>query len=338
MADSRFFARQGPFSLGELAAAGEASLATGVDPDTKITDVGPLDTDSTSILSFFHNKKYLDQLAVSQAAACVLEEKYAAKAAEGMALLISEDPHRSFALIAQLFYPEETADPAIDDSAIIHPSAVIAEGCEIRAGAIVQAGAEIGANSKIKENAVIGKNCVIGEACVIGENVTISHTIMGDRCVVLAGAVLGQRGYGFAMGAKGFVNIPQVGRVVVGNDVEIGANTTIDRGSQGDTIIGDSCMLDNLVQIGHNAQMGHHCVIVAHCSLAGSVKLGNFVVMGGHSSVNGHTNVADGTQLGPMSGIMSDTKPGDKLGGAPAIDLKEYWRRQIAIAKLTRKK
>lgn len=303
-----------------------------------IADVGPLTTSDEDVLSFFHNKKYLDQLSDTRASACVLEAKYADKASRDMALLISDDPHRSFALIAQLFYPEETAEAAIDETAIIHPSASLGENCEIQEGVVIRKGATIGSNTKIKSNAVIGENSVVGDNCLIGEQVSISHTIMGDRCMVLAGAKIGQRGYGFAMGAKGFVKIPQTGSVVIGNDVEIGANTTIDRGSQGDTIIGDSCMLDNLVQIGHNAQMGRNCVIVAHCSLAGSVKLGNFVVMGGHSSVNGHTNVADGTQLGPMSGIMSDTKPGDKLGGAPAIDLKEYWRRQIAVAKLTRKK
>jgi UDP-3-O-[3-hydroxymyristoyl] glucosamine N-acyltransferase len=338
MADSIFFAPKGPFTLAELARIAEAELVNAPNNALEFANIGPLSNSDSSIVSFLHNRKYVAELEVSSAGACVLAPAHVEKAPPGMALLVSRDPHRSFALIGQAFFPEELAVPGISDDAIIHASASIGEGCEIEEGAVVRSGAVIGPRTKIKCNAVIGRGVVLGDDCVIGENVSISHSLIGNRVVVLAGAQIGQRGFGFAMSAAGFVKVPQVGRVVVGNDVEIGANTTIDRGSAQDTIIGDGCMLDNLVQIGHNARMGKNCVLVAHCSLAGSVKLGDFVVMGGHSSVNGHVFVADGTQIGPMSGVMGDTSPGDKIGGAPAVDLKEFWRRQVAIAKLTRKK
>jgi UDP-3-O-[3-hydroxymyristoyl] glucosamine N-acyltransferase len=176
---------------------------------------------------------------------------------------------------------------------------------------------------------VIGDGVTMDDDCVVGAGASISHTLIGARAYIYAGARIGQDGFGFASGPNGHLRIPQLGRVVIGNDVEIGANSTIDRGAGPDTVIGDGCMIDNLVQIGHNVQMGRGCVIVSQVGISGSTKLGDYVVIGGQTGLAGHLNIGSGVRIAAKSGVHSSIPAGLEMAGIPAVPVRE-WRRQIA--------
>ena len=214
----------------------------------------------------------------------------------------------------------------------MHPSARIEEGARIEAGAIIGREAQVGRGSTIAAGAVIGYRVTIGRGCYIGPGATVAHALVGDRVILHAGVRIGQDGFGFAMGAEGHLKVPQIGRVIIQDDVEIGANTTIDRGALKDTIIGEGTKIDNLVQIGHNVVIGRHCVIVAQVGISGSTELGDFVVMGGQSGVVGHVKIGAGAQIAGASHVKDDVPPGARMGGTPAVPLRDY-ARQIAILK-----
>ncbi|MBO6783159.1 MAG: UDP-3-O-(3-hydroxymyristoyl)glucosamine N-acyltransferase, partial [Alphaproteobacteria bacterium] len=200
----------------------------------------------------------------------------------------------------------------------------------------VEAGARLGARVTVGAGAVVGRGVSVGDGTSIGANASLSHCDIGARCQIHDGARIGTRGFGFDMSPEGHLDVPQLGRVIVGDEVEIGANSTIDRGSGPDTVIGDGCKIDNLVQIGHNVRMGQGCVVVAQAGVAGSATLQDFVVLAAQSGVGGHLTIAPGTQLAARSGIMRDTEPGAKLAGNPAIPAKEYFRQMAVLAKLAK--
>lgn len=338
MADPRFFSRQGPYSLSSLAGIAGAELAPEADPDLQIDDVAPLSAAGPRQISFLDNKKYMDEFRASRAAACIVEPGIAKDAPAGMALLVSERPYRAYAYVAQAFYPD---DNAVEDNrarAIVDSSAQIGEGVRIGACAVIGANTVIGDGAQIGPGAVVDKGVTIGASTKIGANATLSHCDLGARCLIHPGVRIGQRGFGFDMSAKGHVDVPQLGRVVVGDEVEIGANATIDRGSGPDTVIGDGTKIDNLVQIGHNVQIGRNCVVVAQAGVAGSATLQDFVVLAAQSGVAGHITVGAGTQLAARSGIMRDTEPGARLAGNPAIPAKEYFRQFALLAKLAKER
>ena len=337
MADPRFFRNHGPLKLGDLARAAGAELGPNADPDMLIQDVAPLDIAGPETLSFLDNPKYVESFRESKAGACVVAEKFAGDAPSGMALLLSERPYRSYAHIAHAFYP--VAHPQTSDhhpSAVIDPTAVIGEGCAIGANAVISARAELGDRTMIGAGAVIGEAVTIGAETEIGANSSLSHCEIGGRCLLHPGVRIGQRGFGFDMSPEGHLDVPQLGRVIVGNDVEIGANSCIDRGSGPDTVVGDGCKIDNLVQIGHNVRLGKGCVVVAQSGIAGSAHLEDFVVLAAQSGVAGHIRIAPGTQIAARSGAMRDTEPGAKLAGNPAIPAREYFRQMAVLAKLTK--
>ncbi len=281
MADPRFFTREGPHTLAALAELSQATLAPDADGNQSVTDLAPLDRAQGSDISFLDNKKYIGALEQCSAGACILDPKHADRAPAGTALLLSDQPYLAFARIARAFYPQPKVEAEISSAAHVHAKARIATGCRIDPGASVAAGCEIGEGCHIAANAVLEDGVVLGADCRIGAGASLSHCIVGDRAVIYPGARIGQEGFGFASGLDGHLRIPQVGRVIIGNDVEVGANTTIDRGSSNDTIIGDGCMIDNLVQIAHNVQLGKGCVIVALVGISGSTKLGDYVICGG---------------------------------------------------------
>ncbi|NNE85244.1 MAG: UDP-3-O-(3-hydroxymyristoyl)glucosamine N-acyltransferase [Alphaproteobacteria bacterium] len=339
MADPRFFNRQGPITLGELARISSAELAPGCDAEQLVHDVAPLDTAGADELSFLDNPKYADAFRSSNAGACVVAAKLAGDAPAGMAVLLSDRPYRAYALIARAFYPGASADTASrHPSAIIDTTASIGEGCAIGAGAIIAAGVVLGDRVRVGAGAVIETAVTVGVESEIGAATTLSHCDIGARCMLHPGVRIGQRGFGFDMSPEGHLDVPQLGRVIIGDDVEIGANSCIDRGAGPDTIIGEGCKIDNLVQIGHNVQMGKGCVVVAQAGIAGSAQLGDFVVLAGQAGIAGHVRVAAGTQIAARSGAMRDTDPGDKLAGNPAIPAREYFRQMATLAKLTKDK
>jgi UDP-3-O-[3-hydroxymyristoyl] glucosamine N-acyltransferase len=338
MADPRFFSRSGPFRLGELAEKIGANIAVENEAEISLRDVGPLDTAATGTLSFLDNRKYVDIFETSKATACIVAPKFADRAPDGMALLFSDEPYKAYARAASLFYPTPIPKPGIASSAVIAESVEIAKGCRIDAGAVIGDAVRLGERCHVAPNAVIGDAVQIGADTVIGANASLSHCDIGDRVLIHPGVRIGQRGFGFAIDLTGHVVVPQLGRVLVGDDVEIGANTTVDRGAGPDTVVGDGTMIDNLVQIGHNVQIGKGCIIIAQAGIAGSTVLEDFSVIAAQVGIAGHLRIGSGAQIGAQSGVMKDVEPGARLVGSPAVPARQFFRQVASIEKLLNKK
>ena len=336
MADPRFFENRGPFTLGDLAGiAGDEAEVQG-DTGASVSDVAPLDQAGPGDISFLDNRKYVGAFEESDAAACIVAPEFADRAPEGMSLIVTGRPYRAYARVARAFYPGPDAGAGVHAAAHVDADAQIGADVTVSAGAVVEAGARLGARVTVGAGAVVGRGVSVGDGTSIGANASLSHCDIGARCQIHDGARIGTRGFGFDMSPEGHLDVPQLGRVIVGDEVEIGANSTIDRGSGPDTVIGDGCKIDNLVQIGHNVRMGQGCVVVAQAGVAGSATLQDFVVLAAQSGVGGHLTIAPGTQLAARSGIMRDTEPGAKLAGNPAIPAKEYFRQMAVLAKLAK--
>jgi len=333
-----FFERAGPFPLQMIAAKLGAQLEQAAIESADIEDVKPLGSAGPQHLAFFDNPKYLDQLTKTRAGGCLVAPSFAARVPTDTAILKTKSPYSAFAFALRLFYADALHPIAarLDDErgrgTLIHPSARIDVGVKIEPGAVVGAEAHIGRGTTIAAGAVVGYRVVVGADCYVGPNATLTHCLVGERVILHAGVRIGQDGFGFAMGAKGHLKVPQVGRVIIGDDVEIGANSTVDRGALNDTVIGEGTKIDNLVQVGHNAIIGRHCVIVAQTGIAGSAQLGDFVVMGGHSGVVGHVKIGDGAQIAGMAHVKEDVPPGARMGGTPAVPFKD-WAREVATLK-----
>ncbi len=331
-----FFDRAGPFSLAELAKTIGAELAEGADGAKVMRDVKPLSDAGPDDISFLDNRKYLTQLASTKAGACLVVPAFASRVPPGTAGLVTKVPYRGFALALRAFYPGALWPRAAraDVGTLIDPTAEIEDGVEIEPGAVIGAEAAIGRGSRIAANAVIGYRVHVGRDCYVGAGANLAHTLMGDRVIIHSGARIGQDGFGFAMGAGGHLKVPQIGRVIIQDDVEVGANTTIDRGALKDTVIGEGTKIDNLVQIGHNVIVGRHCVIVAHTGISGSTELGDYVVMGGQSGTVGHIKIGTGAQVAGASHPKDDIPPGARYGGTPAKPLKDWARELAVVARL----
>lgn len=336
LGDARFFSRKGPFTLAEIAAAVGASLPAGADPARLFARAAPLDAAAADSISFLENARYAAALAASRAGACLMREAEAAKAPPGMLVLACAQPYLAWARVLALFHPELAAPGLIDASARIDPSALLGPGVTVRPGAVIGARAAIGAGSVIGENAVIGAGVVLGAACVIGALASVSHAILGDRVAIGPGARIGHAGFGFAPGPAGFVAVPQLGRVLIGDDADIGANTTIDRGSGQDTVVGAGCRIDNLVQIGHNVRLGRHCVIVSQVGISGSTIVGDRAMLGGQAGLTGHLKVGTGARIGAQAGVMGDVPAGADVIGSPAQPVRDAWRAIAALNRLAK--
>jgi len=337
MTDPRFFKSAGPFTLAALAEMTGAELVGDAGADREIVDLASLDTAGPSDLSFLENRRYLPSFRVCRAGACLVTPEFAGQAPKGVALLVTPRPRRNFARIAQAFFPAAPDVSGIHPSASVDPTASLGERVSIGAGAVVAAGAVIGAASEIGANAVVGAAVVIGEATRIGAGATLSHARIGSRVFIYPGARIGQPGFGFEMDAEGPFLVPQLGRVIIEDDVEVGANTTIDRGSGPDTVIGRGTMIDNLVQIGHNVTIGRGCIIVAQVGISGSTRLGDRVVVAGQVGIAGHLDIGNGVQIAAQSGVTRGISAGEAVGGAPAIPIRDFRRQVAALKRLGRR-
>jgi UDP-3-O-[3-hydroxymyristoyl] glucosamine N-acyltransferase len=338
MADPRFFHLAGPFSVAEIARRTGATVAGAARAELQLRDVAPLDAAGPDELSWLDNRKYLPAFRQSKAGAIFVQSALAAQAPPAATLLVTEQPYRAYAVAAQAFYPEPPPAPGVAPSAQVDPSARIGEGTAIEANVVIGADVTIGRRCLIGANSVIAARCTIGDDVRIGVNVSISHAQIGARVRLYPGVRIGQDGFGYALDPRGYVKVPQLGRVIIEDDVEIGANTTIDRGSGPDTVIGAGTIIDNLVQIGHNVQVGRGCVLVAQVGISGSTRLGHHVVIGGQGGLAGHLTIGAGAQIAAQSGLLRDVAPGEKVMGYPAVPIKEFFRQVALLQRLARKK
>jgi UDP-3-O-[3-hydroxymyristoyl] glucosamine N-acyltransferase len=338
MPDPRFFNRAGPFTLEALAAISGARLVDRRQSGRLFRDVAPLETAGPEDVSFLENRKYIEAFACSRAGAAFIDEGAAGRAPPEMALLVSREPYKAYALAAQAFYPASQVVSGRSPTAIIDPAAAVPADCEIAPHVVIERGVRLGRRCKIGANTVIGVGVEIGDDCLIGPNVTLSHCVIGSRVVLHPGVRIGQEGFGFAPDPKAPVKVPQLGRVLIGDDVDVGANSTIDRGSGHDTIIGAGSMIDNLVQIGHNVVLGRCCVLAGQVGISGSTKLDDFVMVGGQGGLAGHLHIGAGARIAAKSGLMRDVAAGETVCGSPAVPLTEFMRQTAVLQRLARNK
>ena len=338
-----FFERAGPFRLDQLARELDASFGPDTDPGLMIEDVLTLADADARHISFMDNRKYLDALAATKAGACLVAPGLAARVPVTTRALVTKAPYRGFAKVLHLFYPQSmrSLTAGVDARSVpggIHASARIEEGVIIEPGAVVGREAHIGRGSTIAAGALVGYRVTVGRDCYIGPSASLTHALIGNGVIIHAGVRIGQDGFGFAMGPAGHLKVPQIGRVIVQDNVEIGANSAVDRGALKDTIIGEGTKIDNLVQIGHNVVIGRHCVIVGQAGIAGSTTLGDFVIVGGQAAIVGHLKIGSGAQIAGASGVTGDVAAGARMAGIPARPIKEFAREVAMIRRLGQKR
>src|SRR5579864_154181 len=334
LGNPRFFSRSGPHSLVVV-----ASAARGVTDDVELllAGIAPLQTAGPNEVSFLDNRRYASALDQTSAGAVIVHPDMAARVPRTAVPIVTSEPYAAWARVAALFYPVPPPSAGIHRSAIVADGALVDPTAEVGPLSVIETGAKIGSGCRIGPGAVIGSGVIVGRDCRIGAHASLSHALLGARVHVYPGARIGQEGFGFASTKDGFLTVPQLGRVILEDDVEVGANTTIDRGSSQDTVIGAGSRLDNLVQIGHNVVLGRCCVIVAQVGISGSTVLGDFVRVGGQAGMAGHLRIGQGAEIGAQAGVMSDLAPGAKVLGSPASPIKDFFRQIATLRKMAKR-
>jgi UDP-3-O-[3-hydroxymyristoyl] glucosamine N-acyltransferase len=340
MTEAFFFQRRAGLTLREIAALTGAAPQHGADLDRRINGIAALDHAGAGDICFLDSVKFASQASLCSAGACLTAERFAHLLPESVSLLYAGEPYRSFVEVSRTLFPDALRPSSLFEAhgiaagAIVHPTARLENGATIDPGAVVGPRAEIGAGTVIGAGAVVGSNVHIGRDCAIGPNVSIIHALIGDRVIIHPGCRIGQDGFGYLMGAAGHVKVPQIGRVIIQDGVEIGANSTIDRGAMSDTVIGEGTKIDNLVQIAHNVLIGRHCVLASQTGISGSAVLGDNVMTGGQVGIADHLTIGAGAALGAKSGVMHDAPPGARWVGAPAKPVKQFFREVAALERL----
>ena len=343
MTEPMFFKRDAGLTVADIATITGAEPRKGAELARRITDLAPLDRAGPADLVFFDKPKYAGELTSTRAGACLTTDALEKHVPSSVAVLRTREPYRAFVATARKLFPGTLRPSSLFEAkgiapgAFVHPSARLEKGVTIDPGAMIGPRAEIGAGTVIGAGAVVGPDVRIGRDCAIGPSATVMHAFIGDRVIIHPGVRAGQDGYGYLPGAK-HEKIPQLGRVIIQDDVEIGANSTIDRGGLRDTVIGEGTKIDNLVQIGHNVQVGRHCILVAHVGISGSATIGDYAVLGGQVGVSDHSEVGERAEIAAQSGIMGVVPAGERWGGSPAIPLKEWFRSILTLRELGRRK
>ncbi len=333
--DARFFQRAGPFTLAAVVDAAEAEA-----PPRRLmlAGVAPLQSAGPDEVSFLDNRKYVPALRATRAGAVIVHPDMAAHVPDGAVAIVTAEPYAAWARIAALFHPVPPPRAGIHPTAVIGPDAQIDPTAEIGPLAVIGERARVGPRCRIGALAVLGPGVVLGPDCRIGAHASLSHALLGARVYVYPGARIGQEGFGFAITVEGFHSVPQLCRVILEDDVEVGANAAIDRGSLQDTVIGAGSRLDNLVQIGHNARLGRGCVIVSQAGISGSTVLEDHVMVGPQAGLTGHLRIGRMAKIGAQSGVMTDLDAGAEVVGSPAQPRRAYWRGVALLRRMARGK
>lgn len=307
------------------------------EPGRMVARVASLDAAGPDALSLVASSRYLPYVQTTRAAALLISAALSESVPAGPPRVVVDDPHASLVRLLPVLYPE----PEI--TAGVHPTAVLESGVELGDEVVVGAYAVLGAGSRVGEGSRIGSHVTIGVGCIVGPGTVLhphvslySGVHLGARCVIRSGARVGSEGFGYAWIDGGHRKIPQVGGCVIGDDVEIGANTTIDRGSIGDTVVGRGTKIDNLVHVGHNVRIGEHVIVVAQVGVSGSTVIGDGAVLGGQAGLGGHLSIGAGARVGAQAGVMGDVAPGSTVSGYPARPHGESMRASAALHRLPR--
>ncbi len=319
--------------MAQLCAQGGIDIPSRADPAALVSDVAGLAQAGRQHLSFYENPRVKEDFVSTRAGWCLVRAKGPLRQTPSATVLLPcAAIGRAFAKIARLFYPEHEMDVRAQERAI-HPTARVSSNVVLAPGVVLGPDAEIGERTRIGANAVIGRGVTIGRDCLIGANAFIGFAHIGDEVVVQSGGIVGGSGFGFSSAADGHAKTPQLGRVILQDRVEIGANTTIDRGALGDTVIGEGSKIDNLVQIGHNTSIGRHCILAGQVGISGSVVIGDFVLMGGKVGIADHVTIGDRVRLAALTGVGFNLEGGQDYGGVPARPIREWQRAMTAILR-----
>ncbi len=337
MIDQNFYRNNGPLTLKQIAEITGAVLADQSCAKTEIRDINTMEKAGEHEICFFYDRKAKEKAVNIKATACITNEDLQSWIPHTTTVLVCNDPKLAFAKLNRAFYTEYAPEAEIAATAKIDPTAKIGKNCYIGEYVVIEKDVEIGDNCRLEHGCVISHGCRIGHNCRIGAGAYISYCLMGNDCFIYSGARIGCDGFGFNFVGGRHERIPQIGRVIIGNDVEIGAQSCIDRGALDDTVIGDGCRIDNLVQVAHNDKLGRGCVVVAQTGIAGSCTFGDYVVCGGQAGFADHLTVGSGAQIGAQSGVMRDIEPGAVVMGTPTVPFKDFMR-QVSFLQRNSKK